>query len=564
MRFPNFAWVGLMICLSVVPGYAATFCVATTGSNSNSCAQATLVTNCAAVATPKLTVSGASGAAECASAGDTVEVAAGTYTDALITSSHSLASGSSGNRITLQGVNRDTVIFRPAIGGGNHVISFNNAITFWTLKDFTIDGRNLASPTASAFGLEFGTAATDHIVQNVLVKDVANNGSTTECGIGIFNTGSRNSFLDVEVSDTHTNFGDHRGSHCFYGGGGDDTLIQGGRYHDCGAIGIQFNKGSGTIALTGTRIERTEVYNFGRSSTGVCVGKQGIAINTNMAGALLVNNIVRGGTQGPGITIYGTRNSDTRVCNNTVYGNAGIGITVGTFTDADNTILCNNILAQNAGGGIRIYTAASGTTVTKNLIFNSGVAIVNDDPVDNPPAGITGTITSDPLLVNPGAADFHLQASSPAIDAGDSMAAFFTDDFYGTTRTGTNDLGAITVEATVSPLHLEFATSPPSGTVVAALFDVSALIKDAAGTLQDLDSGNCTLSKVAGPGTLAGCTLVVTPTDGVCAWTGCTLDAAGSYTLRAARASTTDGDTAPFTVVTAPVASSGGVYMRIR
>ena len=47
--------------------------------------------------------------------------------------------------------------------------------------------------------------------------------------------------------------------------------------------------------------------------------------------------------------------------------------------------------------------------------------------------GLSGNISADPQLVDPAGDDFHLQAGSPAIDAGSSLGAP-TIDFDGNPR----------------------------------------------------------------------------------------------------------------------------------
>jgi hypothetical protein len=62
------------------------------------------------------------------------------------------------------------------------------------------------------------------------------------------------------------------------------------------------------------------------------------------------------------------------------------------------------------------------------------------------PSGMTLTANlqnANPLLVNPGSFDFHLQATSPAINAGATIASV-TVDHEGTNRPqgGAYDIGA--------------------------------------------------------------------------------------------------------------------------
>ncbi|MDH7599476.1 MAG: discoidin domain-containing protein, partial [Sedimentisphaerales bacterium] len=95
-----------------------------------------------------------------------------------------------------------------------------------------------------------------------------------------------------------------------------------------------------------------------------------------------------------------------------------------------NCIIANNNIAAS-GTTSTIFSFASGyndtTTIKNNLFFsNSGL-----DPVGPDGATIIGTngnITADPLFVDPDNGDYHLQAESPAVDAGLALS-LVTDDF---------------------------------------------------------------------------------------------------------------------------------------
>jgi hypothetical protein len=51
-------------------------------------------------------------------------------------------------------------------------------------------------------------------------------------------------------------------------------------------------------------------------------------------------------------------------------------------------------------------------------------------------------VVGDPLFVNPGAGDYHVQTGSPAIGAGVNLSSSFTTDYAGTTRTPPWTIGA--------------------------------------------------------------------------------------------------------------------------
>jgi hypothetical protein len=65
-----------------------------------------------------------------------------------------------------------------------------------------------------------------------------------------------------------------------------------------------------------------------------------------------------------------------------------------------------------------------------------------------------GNFTSDPLLVNPSAGDFHLQSNSPCINAGDNVYASSPTDLDGNPRivAATVDVGAYEYQTPASAI----------------------------------------------------------------------------------------------------------------
>jgi uncharacterized repeat protein (TIGR01451 family) len=78
--------------------------------------------------------------------------------------------------------------------------------------------------------------------------------------------------------------------------------------------------------------------------------------------------------------------------NNVIVGN-GVGLEVEFGTDADNPVWANNLLFANT----------------------TNYQVISDQ------TGVNGNLSSDPLFVDAGAANYRLQAGSPAIDTGSSL-----------------------------------------------------------------------------------------------------------------------------------------------
>jgi len=128
-----------------------------------------------------------------------------------------------------------------------------------------------------------------------------------------------------------------------------------------------------------------------------------------------------------------------RIANNTIVGGT-IGIRVHARINTSEQIFKNNIIVNNGTGLLVDFLAGSANAPTwkNNLVANNGT---NYTGIADQ-TGINGNLSVDPLFVNPGAGDFHLQPGSPAIDVGDNVGVPLPDiDFDGNPRIadGNND-----------------------------------------------------------------------------------------------------------------------------
>jgi hypothetical protein len=165
------------------------------------------------------------------------------------------------------------------------------------------------------------------------------------------------------------------------------------------------------------------------------------------------------------------------------------------FDDYTSTVLINcTFISNSARRGDAIYHLddGRGSLTIKNCIFwdnffigissiyNDGLAaIINYSIVQGGYAG-TGNLDKDPLFTGIGSSDFHLQACSPAIDAGDNVGVASTD-YDGNTRilnaTGSPsaivDMGAYEFTGTVPVVAV---TCPSNFTVNTDEGQCSALV----------------------------------------------------------------------------------------
>jgi hypothetical protein len=126
------------------------------------------------------------------------------------------------------------------------------------------------------------------------------------------------------------------------------------------------------------------------------------------------------------------------VYNNTLYncgsGNERYGAVVKAESNTNNMFmrLRNNIMKQDNNRSYLSGSATPGTHISgsNNIWHGNGVG----------PSATSANINADPKFVNLSGRDFHLQNTSPAIDAGISVS--LTVDRDGVRRSGTIDIGA--------------------------------------------------------------------------------------------------------------------------
>jgi len=117
-----------------------------------------------------------------------------------------------------------------------------------------------------------------------------------------------------------------------------------------------------------------------------------------------------------GFLIYGV---GYKVYNNVSYANHGYGM----VSYGSGATIYNNTFANNPNSAMTLHN--SGYTIRNNIFYGNGGTIEWIDGSGG--STINTNLTTNPSFVNAAAGDFHLQAGSPAIDAGVTISEVTTD-----------------------------------------------------------------------------------------------------------------------------------------
>jgi hypothetical protein len=289
-----------------------------------------------------------------------------------------------------------------------------------------------------------------------------------------------------------------------------------------------------------------------------------------ITGNVIRANVAESGIGG-GISLYNW--SDALITNNIITSNrasrgGGIGWLVGQGTTGprviNNTLALNTapqgsaVFAEGYDAAARLvnnvmFSVGDAWTIECAALYDPGPPVIRHNDVFNiggpgvyggacaDHTGLNGNISADPLFVSATGHDFHLQRSSPAIDAGESSGAPIVD-IDGESRPADGDgdgVARVDVGADEVGVVIPGDTTPPTitvpGTVYAnatmpsgALVSYTVLVGDdtdpapvlvctpAKGTLFPMLSTtvNCTATDASGNDSTASFTVVVRNADG--------------------------------------------------
>jgi parallel beta-helix repeat protein len=224
-----------------------------------------------------------------------------------------------------------------------------------------------------------------------------------------------------------------------------DVQIAQNNIHDIGRTCTTTTNGQSGIYSESNNllVEQNVIYNIGRlgeGERGCTYGGNNVWVNHDhgiyLKGSNIIirNNVFYNNARGWSIQMYGATVDQVSIVNNTfAFPNPYKSGQIIVAEPMSNSIIANNIFYQPLNGGIE-FDAADGGSASNVTVANN---ITSSGPVST---GFTTGVTfssnldnTDPLLVNPLAFDFHLQASSPAIGAGLGLS-YVPNDFDGVSR----------------------------------------------------------------------------------------------------------------------------------
>lgn len=428
---------------------AANYFVATTGSD----------TAAGTSAAPFRTIQRA---ANLVVAGDTVTVRAGNYAG-FVLGFNNPQNGTASAPITFKADAGATITSRNTTTADGIDIERSNYIIIDGFK-ITNDGSMTRSAIRSS-----GGGIGDVIRNNTVQMNAGDN-------YGIYTAFSQNLLVENNnVSGTNN-------AAMYIANSAVNPTVRGNVVHNTGAIGIHFNGDAGqggTGIVTGALIENNTVYETGVTSGGAGINMDGIQ-SSRIQNNLLYNN------HGKGMSLYtvdaSAGSTNNIIVNNTVIqaSNAADYALVIKDGATGNTVY-NNVLfsLSSVSGAFRISAdSLSGTYSDYNIVTNR---MSNDNGSSfktlaqwQSATGLDAhSISSTPaaVFVNQPGNDYHLSASSPAIDFGTNLASpkqAPTTDISGTARpSGAKyDAGAYerttadTTAPTVTATGFVYTTSP--------------------------------------------------------------------------------------------------------
>lgn len=336
-------------------------------------------------------------AAQVATAGDTVVVAAGSYPEQVIVVNSGLAAA--------------PIVFTTADGASVNVYGQSNGFRISSLSWVTINGFTVSDTISYGIYVKYST----HIT-------ISSN-HVTRSGQPIVDLNAQGIYFNSTT----------------------DSVISGNSVDYNTDSGIYLTNGTTRITVSGNRTGHNAQV-FSRAAAGIDVRgpkniikanishdneDSGIQIRTGANENLVVNNLCYSNGD-HGIDVLAAPGQ--RIIGNTVYANVTSGINIeGGSTDctlANNITVDNGVQSPRKDGNINVEAqSVPGTVIDYDLMFLSEPWIMIVWAGNNYMSladfvAATGMevhgIEANPIWVSPGTGDFHLMSGSPAVDSADS------------------------------------------------------------------------------------------------------------------------------------------------
>lgn len=394
--------------ISMAQAQAATFYVATNGSDLNSCAQAQNTS------TPKRNIMGASGGIACLTAanGDILDIRGGTYSEEVNSSTQTFPSGTSfSNAATIRGHSGETVII-------DGILNFGNNNHYWIVRDLIIDGVNYGGGNSSILGVDGNSTNIKFI--NIEAKrsnySGQNNRNIAQIGPGSSNVtytgGSYHDLAPSYISGTLSGSG-----YQFYIEG-NNVIIENAKIFNGPRYGIHNYSGNPGASPSNNTYRFNEVYSQCLNGDNF---NSHIIIASGDANAVY-GNIVRNGNC-HGVSIHGSTN--TLVYNNTItqVGEAGI-----EFFGQSGSQFKNNILIGNSSAFYNPFSESATYAANFCDSVDIGCAFGGDPRFAD---AVNGDFR---LCTGVGAPHASCTGASAALNAGVTLGSPYNVDITGTVR----------------------------------------------------------------------------------------------------------------------------------